>query len=227
MAQAPVAVKRSIIVRKIAPRKTVAPSENDKENRPRSSVIPECTRQQESKQKISSPGTTLDHGSSSAGKKMRKAAMPSPILPSSPPPSSGQQQTSQDSEDAVWSQKVRRSYSRLSEKSFNSPDRRETLFGFEKLQTPEVGQRSRHEKTSLEASGSLCGLAPFTTLLEAADDGGSVFPEPDLNIPGVTVVKEKKRRKKVQQIDSTELNTLAAEMNAVFEEADAFELVVE
>uniref|UniRef100_A0A3Q4HC72 Uncharacterized protein n=1 Tax=Neolamprologus brichardi TaxID=32507 RepID=A0A3Q4HC72_NEOBR len=94
MALPSLAVKRSITVRKIAPRKTVALSEQNKENTPKPS--------------------------SSSSAKKKKATMPSPILPSSPPPASHPPQM--DPEDAVWSQKVRRSYSRLSEKSFNSPD---------------------------------------------------------------------------------------------------------
>ncbi|XP_019959317.2 sororin [Paralichthys olivaceus] len=221
MAPASVAVKRSITVRKIAPRKTTAPSDHNKENTPRRS-----TRSGDIQKKVSTPGPAPDHGSSSSAKK-KKAALPSPILPPSPPPSRPQQP---DPEDAVWSQKVRRSYSRLSDRSLDgsldSPDPRETLFGFEKLQTPEVLQRVRRCKTGMEASASVTGLSSFTSLLEA-DDGGSAQPEQDTNIPGVAVVKEKRRRRKVQQIATVELDALAAEMNAVFEEAEEFELVVE
>lgn len=226
MAPDSVPVKRSITVRKIAPRKTAAPSEHNKENTPRRSE-PEGAEQK--KQKVSTPGPVPGHGGSSSAKKKKKkkkaAAMPSPILPSSPPPSRPQQ-PAVDPEDEVWSQKVRRSYSRLSDKSFNSPNPRETLFGFEKLKTPEVVRAAGQSKTGLEVCGSLSGLNSFTTLLEA-EDCGSAFPEPDPNIPGVAVVKEKRRRKKVPQIDNTELEALAAKMNAEFEEAEEFELVVE
>lgn len=217
MALVPVAVKRSIAVRKIAPRKTVAPSEN-KENTPRRSGT---ERSQQKKPKISTPGNVTGRGSSSSAKKM-----PSPILPSSPPPHSRPQQPAVHPEDAVWSQKVRRSYSRLSDESLNSPDSRKTLFGFEKLQTPEVVRRVGQSKTGLEVSGSLSGLNSFTSLLEA-DDCGSTFPELDKDIPGVAVVKEKRRRKKVRQIDDSELDAMAAKMNAEFEEAEVFELLVE
>lgn len=219
-------VKRSITVRKIAPRKTVAPSEHNKENTPRRS---ESDGTQQKKQKVSTPGPAPARRDSSSAKKTKKAAnvnvMPSPILASTPPPARPQQ-PQMDPEDAAWSQKVRRSYSRLSDKSFSSPDSRETLFGFEKLQTPEVLNKVRQCKTGLEASGSLSCLNSFTSLLEA-DDCGSAFTDPDPNIPGVVVVKEKKRRKKVQQINNEELDALAAEMNAVFEEAEEFELIVE
>ncbi|XP_070778491.1 sororin [Enoplosus armatus] len=220
MALASAAVKRSITVRKIAPRKTVAPSEHNKENTPRQ-VVSEGNQQK--KLKISTPGPVPGHGGSSSAKK-KKAAMPSPILPSSPPPTLPR--PAADPEEAVWSQKVRRSYSRLSDKSFNSPDSRDNLFGFEKLKTPEVFTRVVRSKTGLEVSGSLSGLNSFTSLLEA-EDCGSAFPEPDPNIPGVVMVKEKRRRKKVQQMDDTELDAMAAKMNAEFDEAEVFELVVE
>ena len=222
MAVASVAVKRSITVRKIAPRKTVAPSEHNKENTPRRSVSEDSQR----KQKVSTPGPVPGRGGSSSAKKKKKATMPSPILPSTPLPASLAQQPAVDPEDAVWSQKVRRSYSRLSDRSLNSPDSRDNLFGFDKLNTPEVGRRVGQSKTALEVSGSLSGRNSFTTLLEA-EDGGSASPEPDTNIPGVAVVKEKRRRRKVQQIDDTELDAMAAKMNAEFDEAEVFELVVE
>lgn len=215
-------IKRSITVRKIAPRKTTVLSDHNKENTPRRTE-PEGSLQK--KHKVSTPGAVPGRGASSSAKKKKAPAMPSPILPSSPPPSRPQQPAI-DPEDEVWSQKVRRSYSRLSDKSFNSPNSRETLFGFEKLKTPEVVRAVGQSKTGLEVSGSLSGLNSFTNMLEA-DDCGSAFSEPDPNIPGVAVVKEKRRRKKVPQINNTELEALAAKMNAEFEEAEEFELVVE
>ncbi|XP_069548057.1 sororin [Brachyistius frenatus] len=221
-----VAVKRSIAVRKIAPRKTVAPSEHNKENTPK-----------QEKPKVSTPGTVQGGGGSSSAKKKKKkkkekekekAVLPSPILPSTPPPPSQPQRPAEHPEDAVWSQKVRRSYSRLGDKSLSSPDSRDNFFGFEKMNTPEVGgRRGGKSQTNLEVSGSLFGLNSFASLLEA-DDGASAFPEPDPNIPGVAVAKERRRRRrKVQQMDTTELNALAAKMNAEFEEAEEFELIVE
>lgn len=219
MALTSVAVKRSITVRKIAPRKTAAPSEHNKENTPKRPVDIE-----QKKPKVSTPDPIPDCRASSSSKKKEKATLPSPILSSSPPASSPPQQSAADPEDAVWSQKVRRSYSRLSDRSLSSADPRDTLFGFEKLRTPEVVRRVEQPRTALELSG--CGLNLFTSLLEP-EDCGSGFPEPDPNIPGVVVVKEKRRRRKVQPIDSSELEVLAAKMNAEFEEAEEFELVVE
>uniref|UniRef100_A0A8C5DUG4 Cell division cycle associated 5 n=1 Tax=Gouania willdenowi TaxID=441366 RepID=A0A8C5DUG4_GOUWI len=192
MALGSAVVKRSITVRKIAPRKTVTHTEHDKENTP------------------------------SRGQSEQKAAMPSPILPSSPPPPPpSSSQFTVHPEDAVWSQKVRRSYTRVGEKSFHSPDSRDTLFGFEKLKTPEV---VRGPKPALEVSGS---MNSFASLLEAEDCGPTGFPEQDPNIPGVTLVKEKRRRPKVQQLNSLEMDELAARMNAEFEKAEEFELFVE
>ncbi|XP_068567419.1 sororin [Cebidichthys violaceus] len=225
MALTSVAVKRSITVRKIAPRKTVAPSEHNKENTPRRAVL-ESSHQ--NNPQGSSSGPVPGRGGSSSAKKKKKAAILSPILPSSPPTRPHPQQPAADPEDAVWSQKVRRSYSRLSDKSLSSPDSRDNMFGFEKMNTPEVGPRVLRSKTGLEVScGSLSGLNSFMSLLEA-EDCGPASPEPDLNIPGVVMVKEKRsRRKKVQQIGTTELDALAAQMNAEFEEAEDFELLVE
>lgn len=232
MAPASVAVKRSITVRKIAPRKTVAPSEHDKENTPRRSGS-EGGQQLKKKAAaaiVSTPGPVPGRGgssSSSSSVKKKKAAMPSPILPSSPPPPSRPQQPAADPVDLVWSQKVRRSYSRLSDKSANGPDSRDTMFGFERMDTPEVIRRVGPSKIQgLELSGSLSGLNSFTSLLEA-DSCGSGLPEPVPDIPGVALVKEKRRRKKVQHIDATELDAMAAKMNAEFEEAEVFELIVE
>lgn len=216
-----VAVKRSITVRKIAPRKTVAPSEANKENTPRRSED-----SQQKKARVSTPGNATGHGRSSSTKKKKEAVMPSPILPATPPPAPYPQQAAVDPDDAVWSQKVRRSYSRLSEKSLNSPHSRETLFGFENLQTPEVVRPTMRSKAVLEVSGSLSGLNSFSSMLEG-EDCGSTFPESDPNIPGVAVVKEKKKRRKVQQINQSEVDAIAAKMNAEFEEAEEFELIVE
>uniref|UniRef100_A0A3B3U847 Cell division cycle associated 5 n=1 Tax=Poecilia latipinna TaxID=48699 RepID=A0A3B3U847_9TELE len=194
-------VKRSITVRKIAPRKTTALTGNNKENTPRRSQ-----NLKETKGSNPEPGSNRWTPTS--------PPIPSPILPSSPPAAS----QPADPRDSVWTQKVRRSYSKLSDSSLHSPGHRETLFGFEKLNTPEV-VRSRVElsRSSLEVSGS------FASMLEADECG----PEPDPNIPGVAVVKEKRKKRKVQQINTEELEVLAAQMNAEFREAEQFELVVE
>ncbi|CDQ63644.1 unnamed protein product [Oncorhynchus mykiss] len=213
------AVKRHITVRKIAPRKTQVnvPSEDHTENERR--LIEGSPK----KSQIYTPGP--------AQVPTPKATMLSPILAPSPPCP----QAAANPEDSAWSQKVRRSYTRLSlgDPSFEShqamyspsPQRRETLFGFEKLQTPQVLRKVEQFRVGPEASRSLCGVSSFT-LLEG-DNSAAPDPEPDFNIPGVTVVKEKRRRKKVPQIKLAEMDDLAAKMNAEFEEAEGFELLVE
>ena len=129
----------------------------------------------------------------------------------------------------MWSTKVRRSYSRLSDQSINAnANPRETMFGFEKLTTPEVFRKTTLSKTGAEGACSLSGLSSFTSLMDGAEEeemGGC--PQLDLHIPGVCVVKEKRKRRKVQKIDVQEIDSLAAKMNAEFEEAEEFELFVE
>uniref|UniRef100_A0A8C1UNI6 Cell division cycle associated 5 n=1 Tax=Cyprinus carpio TaxID=7962 RepID=A0A8C1UNI6_CYPCA len=195
----PAAVKRSITVRKIAPRKTQALCDSNKENLDRSSEIVR-----------SSPAV---------------AAVLSAIRPLSP-----SALPKEPEQDPVWPQKVRRSYSRLSagDRSLESrrshpapstsPNTRETLFGFERLWTPEVMRAA--ERSGLAPLGSLFNIS-------AAEDSASNPPEIDPHIPGVCLGKKTARRRRVQQITKSELDVLAAEMNAEFEEAESFELFVE
>eukprot|EP00064_Thunnus_orientalis_P020684 superscaffoldBa00005827_g20829 len=101
------------------------------------------------------------------------------------------------------------------------------LNGSQRRRSPRYSSSSTDNKMALTAV-AVKRLNSFMSLLEGADDcGGSAVPEVDTNIPGVAVVKEKRRRKKVQQINTTELEELAAKMNAEFEEAEEFELTVE
>ncbi|XP_067296019.1 sororin [Pseudorasbora parva] len=215
----PVAVKRSITVRKIAPRKTQALSESNKENvEHSSSEVPTKL----SKVLTSSPAVAT----------VPKTTVLSPILP----PSSPSSQAKESEQDPVWSQKVRRSYSRLSmgDKSFeipkslpapsSSPNNRETLFGFERLQTPEVMRKTERSRIAPLGSASF-SVGSFN--ISAADDSASNPPEVDPNIPGVCLGKKTTRRKRVQQIKMSELDVLAAKMNAEFEEAESFDLFVE
>ncbi len=134
-----------------------------------------------------------------------KTAVLSPILP----PSSPSSQPKESEQDPAWSQKVRRSYSRLSigDKFFESPkshpapstspNNRKTLFGFERLQTPEVMRKMEGSRLALLGSMSI-SLGSFN--ISAADDSTSNPPEFDPNIPGVSLGKKTTRRKRVQQI---------------------------
>lgn len=162
-----------------------ATSEPNKEN-----MEKRASSESRKRSKISSP--------TQAEMTVSKPKILSPIQASvSPPPLTGQPE-----QDPVWSHKVRRSYSRLSMSTFespkpqsaSSPTRRETLFGFERLQTPEVIRKADMSKA---ASSSMC-VRSFN--LSAADDSIVNTPEPDLNIPGVCLVKKNARRKRVQQI---------------------------
>lgn len=135
-----------------------------------------------------------------------KPTILSPILPTrsvSPPPS-----TTEQSQDEVWSQKVRRSYSRLSgDASFSSPrqqdpgspvgSRRETLFGFAKMPTPKVMRSMSLSATAPQASSSLCEV---TLNLSEVEDSLNHSQEPDPNIPGVAMPKKQSKKKRVQPI---------------------------
>ncbi|XP_029467588.1 sororin [Rhinatrema bivittatum] len=138
------------------------------------------------------------------------------------------------------SKKVRRSYSRLdasfscnrfgvlSSQGDNSDSstpnhsnlQRRSFFGFEKLLATEVlanvspvpPERPLLEQTSAETSVVITGSLP---------------QQPDTDIPGIAFGKEKKKKKKIPQIDKLDLDEWAAQMNAEFDEAEKFDLLVE
>ncbi|XP_038620609.1 sororin [Tachyglossus aculeatus] len=105
-----------------------------------------------------------------------------------------------DRRDWEMSRKVRRSYSRLSAAGPTSPPPGRRSFGFE-------GPR---------------GLSPVGAEAKAAAPW-----EPDAHLPGIALVKEKRRRRKVPEILKSELDEWAAAMNAQFEAAEQFDLLVE
>ncbi|KAJ7307505.1 hypothetical protein JRQ81_009528 [Phrynocephalus forsythii] len=139
-----------------------------------------------------------------------------------------------DKRDLAMAKRVRRSYSRL-EVSFarsfldgpsplrfglsetstpsHGPEKRQTLFGFEKLLAPgsEAEASPPHPDTPRKLS-----VAETETLLE-----------PDPNIPGVLLAREKRKKKKMPQFNELELDEWVAQMNAEFEEAERFDLLVE
>lgn len=168
-----------------------APSDSNKENVEHSSEVPRKL----SKVLTSSPAVAT----------APKTVVLSPIMP----PSSPSSQPTESQQDPVWSQKVRRSYSRLSvgDKSFespksqpapsSSPNGRETLFGFERLQTPEVMRKTERSRIVPLCSASF-SVGSFN--MSAAEDSASHPPEMDPNIPGVCLGKKTTRRKRVQQI---------------------------
>ncbi|XP_066575057.1 sororin [Amia ocellicauda] len=272
----PAGVKRSITVRKIVPRKTqvpdpppalrrspraaLSPSDADKENVKRVSAGKEHAR----KARPTTPSST--HRRRPSQSQPPKPQLLSPILApiQPPPPETSPPPAQADPRDLQWSQKVRRSYSRVSDPSFegsflgspgrppladpeppptssSSPSRRSSLFGFRGLLSPE-GRRcppaaiaalssSSSPKLHRQAGESSWASAGSVTLLGHSSAAAPSFslpsPEQDHHIPGVALVKKTKRRKKVQQIKLSELDHLAAQMNAEFEEAENFDLVVE
>ncbi|XP_073207997.1 sororin-like isoform X1 [Lepidochelys kempii] len=131
----------------------------------------------------------------------------------------------QDERDVLMSKKVRRSYSRLDASpslDMSTPtfahglQKKCSLFGFEKFLVPDaladvspVGKVSPAQETPVEPSAL-----------------GST-KEWDTNIPGISFPKEKRKKRRIPQIDKSELDEWAAQMNAEFEEAEQFDLLVE
>lgn len=117
-----------------------------------------------------------------------------------------------DTRDLEMSQKVRRSYSRLeslSSASTSTPGRR-SFFGFE---GPE----------------DLPGVSPVVCSKLTEVPKVPVKPwVPDTTLPGISppTVKEK-RKKKVPEILKSELDEWAMAMNAEFEAAEQFDLLIE
>ncbi|CAK6449709.1 unnamed protein product [Pipistrellus nathusii] len=121
-----------------------------------------------------------------------------------------------DTRDLDMSKKVRRSYSRLdplcASTSTSTPGR-PSCFGFERLLGTE----------------DLAGVSPLvcSKLTEVPRVPGDPLV-PDTTLPGISPpVKEKKKKKKVPEILKSELDEWAAAMNAEFEAAEQFDLLVE
>lgn len=118
-----------------------------------------------------------------------------------------------DARDLEMSQKVRRSYSRLDtlgSLSTSTPGRR-SCFGFEGAE-------------DLPRVSPVVGSKPVEAPRVPAKPWA-----PDTALPGISplAVKEKRKKKKVPQILKLELDEWAAAMNAEFEAAEQFDLVVE
>ncbi|XP_060108891.1 sororin [Heteronotia binoei] len=219
-------VKESIITPRRSPRISF---KEDKENVPVQNNKGNSPGKGEAKAKLL-PSPPNRSSGSEAGGLLGEADVLSPIN------TNAQESLPENERDAAMAKRVRRSYSRL-EISFShsflkdrespsssfsdtstpnrGPDKRHTLFGFDKLLVPEGLDSVPPEDTRTNPK-----LA--TTLL-----GSSVFKEPDTDIPGISFIKEKRKKKKVPQFNKTELDEWAAQMNAEFEEAEQFDLLVE
>uniref|UniRef100_A0A8C2W2N1 Cell division cycle associated 5 n=1 Tax=Chinchilla lanigera TaxID=34839 RepID=A0A8C2W2N1_CHILA len=142
-----------------------------------------------------------------------------PVTPATTPvqcPSNAESDSKEEELDVRYvemSQKVRRSYSRLDtlgSASTSTPGLR-SCFGFEE---PE----------------DLSGVSPV--LCSKLTEVPKVPVKPlslDTNLPGISplVMKEKRKKKKVPEILKSELDEWAAAMNAEFEAAEQFDLLVE
>ncbi|XP_003798681.1 sororin [Otolemur garnettii] len=150
---------------------------------------------------------------------------PSPVTPATPTTTPVQNLNSDfdsgegdlDARDLEMSKKVRRSYSRLetlsSASTSTSTPGRQSCFGFE----------------SLLGAEDLSGVSPVVCpkLVEVPRVPAKPCT-PDTTLPGISppVVKQK-RKKKVPEILKSELDEWAAAMNAEFEAAEQFDLLVE
>uniref|UniRef100_A0A8C3WRM0 Cell division cycle associated 5 n=1 Tax=Catagonus wagneri TaxID=51154 RepID=A0A8C3WRM0_9CETA len=121
-----------------------------------------------------------------------------------------------DARDLEMSKKVRRSYSRLEtagSASTSTPGRR-SCFGFE----------------GLLATEDLAGVSPVVDSKLTEVPRVPVKPwAPDTTLPGISppAAKEKRKKRKVPEILKSELDEWAAAMNAEFEAAEQFDLLVE
>lgn len=121
-----------------------------------------------------------------------------------------------DARDLEMSKKVRRSYSRLetlASTSTSTPGRR-SCFGFEGLLGAE----------------DLSGVSPVVCSKFTEVPRVCAKPwAPDMTLPGISPPpeKQKRKKKKMPEILKTELDEWAAAMNAEFEAAEQFDLLVE
>ncbi|XP_043538655.1 sororin isoform X1 [Chiloscyllium plagiosum] len=206
--QAPV-VKRSIVLKKIEPQKNVLAKSITATPRRSSRVSPKTVKE-------------------NAGGDWASVADQEAARVSASPPA-------QDAErGALMSQKVRRSYSRLSPYGVHLPS---VGGGASDTSTPNGEVEGAASRRSLFGFGRLLagdtapGVSPvkrpLTPEVEKPLLAAGSLAQLDLNIPGVAVAKEKRKKRKVPQIEKSELDEWAAQMNASFEEAERFDLLVE
>ncbi|XP_039625264.1 sororin isoform X2 [Polypterus senegalus] len=230
-------LKRTITVRKIVPKKIqqqVTDNPSTPRRSPRIASLPEINKENLKPASEKS----LDNINSSVLSDSKQILSPSkadifPINLIIEPEPQTEPASCQDPRDLVWSKKARRSYSRLSNQSLSetstlnrsddssinsSRKDRSSLYGFNNLLSPT--KNSDVPFTNLPNNSVVPHQNPLITGFSEVDV--------DLQIPGVVVVKEKKKKKKkVQKIKLSELDDLAAQMNAEFEAAEKFDLCIE
>ncbi|OCT84023.1 hypothetical protein XELAEV_18022161mg [Xenopus laevis] len=232
-------MKRSITVKKIMPRKTLAAIANTgSQSTPKVSNVTAAPRRSSRISPKIQKENAFSEQSQMAPKDTSQSSAPE-IDVLSPIPVNIQLSPKLDNRDMIMSQKVRRSYSRL-EMSLNSsaflysPTRktdssdtstpnavlkssRISLFGFDKLLNSEMpeGELKKSSAVTREKTANERNLQ-------------TVLPEePDHNIPGVVLAKQKRRKRKVPVLEKSDVDEWAAVMNAEFDEAEKFDLTVE
>ncbi|KAG8438074.1 hypothetical protein GDO86_008673 [Hymenochirus boettgeri] len=235
-------VKKSITVRKIMPRKTLPAS---------ATSVPQSTPKVAPPRRSTriSPKVQKENIVPEKSKNIPKHVPEQPSVPEidvlSPISVNIQLSPCQDKRDLVMSQKVRRSYSRL-EMSMNSssflysptkkrdssdtstPNQlrkvgRPSLFGFDKLLNSESPEEEEEPAKGVKKNSVGNREEPSNE----NPTEKALVEELDHNIPGVAILKQKRRKRKVQMIEINELDKWAADMNAEFDEAEKFDLFVE
>ena len=115
-----------------------------------------------------------------------------------------------DARDLEMSKKVRRSYSRL-----------------EALDSASTSTPGRHSYFGFGGPEDLSGVSPVVC---SNVIGAPAKPwAPDTTLPGISppVLKEKQKKKKLPEILKSELDEWAAALNAEFEAAEQFDLLIE
>ncbi|XP_078516906.1 sororin isoform X2 [Lissotriton helveticus] len=150
-------------------------------------------------------------------------------------------------EDSGMAKKVRRSYSRLEMSLYRSsfateshaasqedssdtstPNQsrlsRRSFFGFDNLLSQEV---LANVSPVAAKTGVRRESGPDKQAESSAIMSHTVAQELETNIPGIAMAKERRKRRKIPQIEKSDLDQWAAQMNAQFEEAENFDLLVE
>ncbi|XP_059810853.1 sororin [Hypanus sabinus] len=196
------AVKRSIVLKKIKPQKNLPPGTSTV---PRRSPPVHAEAVKENVCQVS-PGSGVE-------------AEPAPSLPVAEDP-----EMLLCGRDPVMSQKVRRSYSRLSPfgtQAENASDGSDTS-------TPNQWHPARRSFFGFERLLAVEAMPDFSPVKPAnLRENPPAPPVSPGAIPGVAAAKKKKQKRKVVEIEKSVLDEWAAQMNATFEEAERFDLVVE
>ncbi|XP_059499776.1 sororin [Stegostoma tigrinum] len=222
-------VKRSIVLKKIEPQRSVLAKSIIATPRRSPRISPNAAKENVGGDLASTPGDN--------------ATRVSPLLPglASPDPSA---ETVDAERSTLMSQKVRRSYSRLgshgahADGSFtaspgSASEASDTSTPNQSSAVAAGSHRSFFGFDRLLASDAVPGISPVKRLTpkektaELPGCAGGSLVSLDVNIPGVAVAKERKKKRRVPQFEMSALDEWAAQMNASFEEAERFDLVVE